>query len=376
MSPSNILVSRNGEVKLTDFGIAKAATHTSVFYKVKGKIGYMSPEQARSEPLDHRSDLYSLAVCLYELLTGERLFVAAGLTTSPEEIYSQPIELPSRKVPGLPPDLDKVILKALAIDPNHRYQSAGELQEALLRCAHRNSLMISAPELAAHLRQSCGAPEEWRDIGEQDGESPGGPGTEVYDVAEDHRDGDGTEQLGLDELDDEDDDLDDLVGALSGGRNAAGDVSRRDHASERTSQMIDLARFQRLELTSMVNLAELEQRGNKPLVDWGDLSARLSSEPGSDSPRASTATPLPMAVPMPMPMPMPPRPMPRPDSTQGQVPTAHVHALPARARPRWIIPLVVAIGIVVIAAIAAALIGMSGPDVGEVPSAGGTLDGS
>ena len=67
VSPSNVLLSHAGEVKLTDFGIAKAATHTSLFYKVKGKIGYMSPEQAKSESLDHRSDLYSLAVCMYEI---------------------------------------------------------------------------------------------------------------------------------------------------------------------------------------------------------------------------------------------------------------------------------------------------------------------
>ena len=88
VSPSNILISRDGEVKLTDFGIAKASTHNSVFYRVKGKVGYMSPEQARSEPLDQRTDLYSMAVCLYEFITGERLFVHGGLTTSPEQIYS------------------------------------------------------------------------------------------------------------------------------------------------------------------------------------------------------------------------------------------------------------------------------------------------
>ncbi len=290
VSPSNILVSKNGEVKLTDFGIAKAATHTSIFYKVKGKIGYMSPEQAKGEPLDHRSDLYSLAVCLYELLTGERLFVAAGLTTSAEEIYSQPIELPSRKVAGLPPELDKVMLKALAIDPNGRYQSAGEFAEALSRCAHRNSLMISAPELAAHLRQVCGPPEEWRDVGEQVGDHTaqlGGAGTEVYDAADG---GEGTEQIDPADLDDDDGDLDgglddgldDLVGALASARAEGG---KRDRASS----LIDLDRLQRLELTSMVRLAELEQRGAKPLVDWGDLSARLDSEPGRTAPRAASA---------------------------------------------------------------------------------------
>src|SRR3569623_3192440 len=131
-----------GEVKLTDFGIAKAATHTSQNYKVKGKIGYMSPEQAKSEPLDHRSDLYSLAVCMYEILTGERLFVHAGLTTSAEEIYSQPVPLVSKKVAGLTPALDAIMQKALAIEPAARFQTAGELQEALMRGAHRNGLLM------------------------------------------------------------------------------------------------------------------------------------------------------------------------------------------------------------------------------------------
>ena len=66
VSPSNILCSVQGEVKLSDIGIAKAATHSSAFYRVRGKVGYMSPEQARSQPIDHRTDLYSVAVCLYE----------------------------------------------------------------------------------------------------------------------------------------------------------------------------------------------------------------------------------------------------------------------------------------------------------------------
>ena len=369
VSPSNLLVSKNGEVKLTDFGIAKAATHTSIFYKVKGKIGYMSPEQAKGDPLDHRSDLYSLAVCLYELLTGERLFVAAGLTTSAEEIYSQPIELPSRKVAGLPPELDKVMLKALAIDANARYQTAGEFAEALSRCAHRNSLMISAPELATHLRQVCGAPEEWRDIGEQVGGHTaqlGGGGTEVYDAIDE-----GTEQVEAasladppDDDDDDDDDggLDDLVGALAD----SGKPERR----ERASSLIDLGRLQRLELTSMVKLAELEQRGARPLVDWGDLSARLDSEPGAPAPRAGTATPLPLAERQPLPERLPPPP-PRAANPGEPGPRPSRHAPPPRTgRPRWLWPVVIGAALV-IAMVAASAIIASGPDVADVPASGG-----
>src|SRR5262249_35177408 len=87
VSPSHILLSAAGEVKLTDFGIAKATTHHSTFYRVRGKIGYMSPEQARSQSLEPRSDVYSVAVILWEMLTGEKLHVAASLTTSADEMY-------------------------------------------------------------------------------------------------------------------------------------------------------------------------------------------------------------------------------------------------------------------------------------------------
>jgi hypothetical protein len=375
VSPSNVLVSRNGEVKLTDFGIAKAATHTSIFYKVKGKIGYMSPEQAKSDPMDHRSDLYSLAVCLYEIITGERLFVAAGLTSTPEQIYGQPITLPSRKVPGLPADLDKVMLKALSMDPAGRYQTAGELQEALLRCAHRNGLMMSAPELAQHLRQVCGPPEEWRDL-EEDGAphhtaALGGGGTEVYDAAED---GEGTVRLSTDELEEEDD-LDDLVGALAAARadrsdrsGASAGMSARDgRGRDRASSVIEIGRLQNLELTSMIALGEVEQRGARPLDDWGDMSARLPSEPSLDTPEPGepirpAPRPAPeMAAAMP-PMPMP-RPAPRGPGTQGDVPTEHVPAMPSSSRPRWIVPALIAVAMIIAALVAAWVIGTSGPDV-------------
>src|SRR3954468_22336908 len=139
VSPSNVICSAQGEVKLSDFGIAKASTHSSVFYRVRGKVGYMSPEQARNESIDHRSDLYSLAVCLYEALTAERLFVG-DLTTPPDVIYGQPIVPPSQKRRGLPVALDEVMARGLAPKPDDRYQDAGAFAEALRQVAHRHNL--------------------------------------------------------------------------------------------------------------------------------------------------------------------------------------------------------------------------------------------
>ncbi|HKA88326.1 MAG TPA: serine/threonine-protein kinase [Haliangiales bacterium] len=162
VSPSNILVSGNGEVKLTDFGIAKATTHRSIFYRVKGKVGYMSPEQARGDPLLPRSDLYSVGVTLYEMLTGERLHVPQSITTSADELYSHPIPAVSEKVPGLPAELDTIVWKALAVEPDFRYQTAVDFQEALIAVANQHRLAFSAPELARHLVDVCGPVAEWR----------------------------------------------------------------------------------------------------------------------------------------------------------------------------------------------------------------------
>src|SRR6476659_4887181 len=161
VSPSNVLCSVQGEVKLSDFGIAKAATHSSVFYRVRGKVGYMSPEQARSQPIDHRTDLYSVAVCLYEALTAERLFVG-DLSTPADVLYSQPIIPPSQKRKILPRALDVVLATALAPKPEDRYQDAVSFAEALRQVAHRHGLGFSAPQLAEHLRHILGRDaEKW-----------------------------------------------------------------------------------------------------------------------------------------------------------------------------------------------------------------------
>jgi serine/threonine protein kinase len=266
----------------------------------------MSPEQARSEPLDSRSDLYSVAVCLYELLTGERLFVHAGLTTSSADIYKQPIPIVSRKVSGLPPAFDKLMLKALALDPRARFQTAGEFQEALLRAAHRSGLIMSAPQLSRHLREICGAPDNWRRIDGSDAGAMPGEGTELYDV------GGGTEQIAVSSLDDSGGDLIEIVDeptrarARRPSRPASRPASRVAESARRrvrqATSITNISRLQGLELTSMINLAAGEHTGAHPLVDLSDFggpnpiitSGTISTEPPATDLDAMDAEALPI----------------------------------------------------------------------------------
>jgi serine/threonine protein kinase len=392
VSPSNILVSNAGEVKLTDFGIAKAATHNSLFYKVKGKIGYMSPEQAKSEPLDHRSDLYSLAVCMYEVLTGERLFVHAGLTTSADEIYSQPVPLVSRKVPGLTSDLDAIMLKALALSPDARFQTAGEFQEALTRCAHRNGLLVSAPEVARELLDLCGPPDQWR--GEDDDDDLGyvhRAATEVYE-------GGGE--------DDEDSEIPELsIHSVSHA------MPSRQSSSRMSRPRTELAKGGVVELTSIINMIDLENQyreslGERSAMDFAaghnDSVPRLfsprrpaPSAPGRQGlpgmpppPPRSAAMPsvpppprrsavMPSVPPPPPPGAMhpeprdvmPPRPRPLPPAMPSAMPSPPA-AFPSTSRSEsqvkrrsFLQPWMVIVAIILAGAAVGLIIAMSGPDV-------------
>jgi eukaryotic-like serine/threonine-protein kinase len=282
VSPSNVLLSYAGEVKLTDFGIAKAATHTSLFYKVKGKIGYMSPEQAKSEPLDHRSDLYSLAVCMYEILTGERLFVHAGLTTSADEIYSQPVPQLSKKVPGLTPELDAIMQKALSIDPDKRYQTAGEFQEALMRCAHRNGLLMSAPELGRELREACGPTDQWReDADDEDDLEIPRAGTEVYDPGDDEDDDSALEIRPSGPL---------SIHSIAARARSSPSGAKSPPLNTKSPPIrprTEVGKFQGVELTSIINMMDLDDSaGSRPLVDLDSGPRRRPSSPSSPPSRA------------------------------------------------------------------------------------------
>jgi serine/threonine protein kinase len=161
LSPSNILCSGEGEVKLSDFGIAKAVTYSSVFYRVRGKVGYMSPEMARNQPIDARSDLFSLGVSIYETLIGERIYTG-DLNTPPDKIYAQVVPPLEAKSPGLPSGLQSVLDRALAIHRDERFPDAESFAAALRQVAMDHRLLYSAPELAAELREIMGPdPDHW-----------------------------------------------------------------------------------------------------------------------------------------------------------------------------------------------------------------------
>ncbi len=129
VSPQNVLISYEGDVKVVDFGIAKAGAHSKTTTGVlKGKLSYMSPEQAWGKPIDLRSDIFSLGVVLYEMLTGERLFKGDTEINTLEKVREAKIEpLPSTINADLPPALEAKLLKALAREVIERYQNASDL---------------------------------------------------------------------------------------------------------------------------------------------------------------------------------------------------------------------------------------------------------
>ncbi|MBN2498649.1 MAG: serine/threonine protein kinase, partial [Deltaproteobacteria bacterium] len=155
VSPANILLSRAGEVKLADFGIAKAR-HRSVVTEagmIRGKAAYMSPEQARGDALDGRSDLFAAGVVLYELLCGERLFEADSQLAVLEKVQCAALTPPSARVPGLPPEIDAAVMGALARNVDERYTTAREFDQALEAAMAASGLGGSAAELADFLAQ-------------------------------------------------------------------------------------------------------------------------------------------------------------------------------------------------------------------------------
>jgi serine/threonine protein kinase len=160
VSPQNCLVSYEGQVKMIDFGIAKAASRNTKTQAgvLKGKFGYMSPEQVRGLPVDHRSDIFAVGTCLYEMLTTERLFVGESDFSTLEKVRNAQVPALSLQVPDIPKELEDIVMKALARDVENRWQSAAEMQEALQRFIARERPPFGTSKLAAWMRTAF-APE-------------------------------------------------------------------------------------------------------------------------------------------------------------------------------------------------------------------------
>jgi serine/threonine-protein kinase len=156
VSPPNILLSFAGEVKLTDFGLAKAVTQGELTDPgiVKGKFSYLSPEAVEGRAVDHRADIFSTGVLLWELLANRRLFL--GKNEMETVSLVQKAEIPNLNLlnPDVPEELDKIVAKSLTRDPRKRYPSAREMGDALVGYLFANNLKVTSYDLAEYIRSS------------------------------------------------------------------------------------------------------------------------------------------------------------------------------------------------------------------------------
>jgi|RhiMethySRZTD1v2_1073278.scaffolds.fasta_scaffold149528_2 eukaryotic-like serine/threonine-protein kinase len=155
VSPQNVLVGVDGVARVVDFGIAKSAWHLHVTEdgQIKGKLGYMTPEQIRREPVDRRTDVFAAGIVLWEMVTGLELYSADNAAAALERILFHVPEAPSKLVSGLPPALDEVTLRALNPDVHQRWPTARSMAEAL-EAAVRPEANI---RLGAWVEATCGS---------------------------------------------------------------------------------------------------------------------------------------------------------------------------------------------------------------------------
>jgi eukaryotic-like serine/threonine-protein kinase len=147
VSPSNVLISMAGEVKLSDFGLAKRRHDRSVVGSLKGNLAYMSPEQARQSRLDRRTDVFSLGAVLFEMLTGKRLREITDEISGWNQVASGPIPLVRAVRPDLPESFERLLAKALAADPAQRFADAAAMGTAIRAVLAQMNTPVGASDL-------------------------------------------------------------------------------------------------------------------------------------------------------------------------------------------------------------------------------------
>ncbi len=154
VSPPNVLLSRNGEIKMTDFGLAKAAVQVETTDPgvVKGKMSYLSPEAARGTEVDRRADIFAVGILMYEMLTGKRLFYGESDYQTVELVRGAKIPPIAAQNPEVEPELEEIVRKALARRPDDRFQSATDLQDALAQYLFSRGLKMIQRDISDLVR--------------------------------------------------------------------------------------------------------------------------------------------------------------------------------------------------------------------------------
>lgn len=174
ISPQNMIISYEGTVKLIDFGIAKAKSKSTKTQAgmLKGKFSYMSPEQVSGQPIDRRSDIFSLGVVFFEMLTGKRLFLGKNDVETLEKIRKAEVPPPSVFNSSVPPEIDRIVFKALAKDREERYQWASEFSEDLKKFSYSSESNFTRQDMmnfmgeffADELEEETSKLEEYRKL--------------------------------------------------------------------------------------------------------------------------------------------------------------------------------------------------------------------
>ncbi|MDX9723967.1 MAG: serine/threonine-protein kinase [Myxococcota bacterium] len=155
VSPSNVLVSYAGDVKVGDFGVAKATSQRSKteIGTLKGKVGYMSPEQVKGDSIDRRSDIFASGIILYEMLNMRRLFTGGSDLDIMLRVRDVSADKELAQGISLPEDLAAIVRKALARNPDERYQSCGDFHDDLLEFLYRNRLRVTSSDLGRFMER-------------------------------------------------------------------------------------------------------------------------------------------------------------------------------------------------------------------------------
>ena len=184
VTPSNIMLLKAGGVKILDFGIAKAEAlarrpdASGKAPRLAGKLSYMSPELVRGAPVDHRSDIFSLGIVLWEMVAGERLFTGENETETLQNVLTRPIAEPSRRREGIPASFDVIVARALERDPAGRYDTAEAFANELDRFLVEMPVADQAiPQLLDELFSAAPKPEAREQLSATTFASESGPTT-------------------------------------------------------------------------------------------------------------------------------------------------------------------------------------------------------